>query len=96
MYALALCRRQVVYSPPAHLQADEAEDKEPQAEARLGRRLLVQPAVYVHQIAEPCRGSPGLLGIPRPVSAPCLLGPEGTKQHAYGHEREPYVHQIVY
>ena len=51
--------------------------------------------VDIDQIGELRGGSPRLLGIPRPVGATRLLGPQCAKEHADGQKRPAYVDQIV-
>lgn len=93
--ALALSRWQVVDAPPAHLEAGEAEEEEPEAEAVAGRCGAMQTCVDVHQIAEPGNGCPGLFRIPCPIGAPRFFGPECAEEHADGHEGEADVDEVV-
>ena len=88
--AEALGGREVVDTPPAHLEKDEGEyQQEKMAAERLdggldrrtsprGRRKngsLSLAQMQVQKIAEPSGGGPGLFRIPCPVVSPCLLGP---------------------
>ena len=58
----------------------------------MARQLAI---VDVDQVSELGDGCPRLFGIPRPVMAPCLLGPQGTKEHADGHKGQSYADEIV-
>ena len=93
MDAGALGGGQVIDTPPTHLQEYKRNEQYPQSELWLVSGYL--SVMYIYQISEPGDGSPRLLRIPRPVMSPCLLGPEGTKEHANGHKGEADINEIV-
>ena len=93
MDAGALGCGQVINAPPAHLQEYERNEQDPQGETRPVSGYL--PVMHIDEIGEPGDSGPCLLRIPRPVVTPCLLGPEGTKEHADGHKGEADVNKIV-
>ena len=74
----ALGRREVIDTPPTHLQQDEGEN-EP------GKKEVLVPIgrtkVKIEQIAEPSGKSPSLLGVPRPIVTPSFLSPQRTHHH---------------
>ena len=92
MYAV-LSRREVVHSPPAHLQAKEREDQ--QKAQPFARSSSHKSEMYIHHIAEPCDQSPCLLRIPAPVMAPCLFRPDRTRKHAECKERRSDIHKRI-
>lgn len=88
-----LCARQIVDSPPANLQQDEADNQHPKG--HLNTRLRQTAIVDESQIAEPRDGSPRLFWVPSPIVPPSLLCPKGTKEHSEGHESQSDIYQIV-
>ena len=93
MNAGTLCRWQVVNAPPAHLQEDEREDKQPHCQTR----LVVWQAtiVNINKVCEPSDGSPCLFWVPRPIVSPSFLSPKSTKEHAEGHKGETDIDKVV-
>ncbi len=51
--------------------------------------------MHIDKIGEPGDGGPSLLGVPRPVMTPGLLGPQSAKEHADSHKGEADVHQVI-
>ena len=93
VYAGALGRGQIIDAPPAHLQEDERDDEHPESKAL--SMVWKVTIVHIDKIGQPGDGRPRLLGIPRPVVPPCLLGPESTEEHANGKEGEAYIDEII-
>ena len=85
MDARALCGGQILDAPPTHLQEYERNEQDPEGETRPVGGYL--PVMHMDEIGEPGDGCPRLLGVPRPVVPPCLLGPQGSEEHADGNQR---------
>ena len=84
MYATFDGGGKIVDAPPAHLEEEEGNDEHPKGCPAV---VAGQPFVVdVDEVGEPCDGSPGFLGVPRPVVPPGFLCPEGTEEHAEGEE----------
>ena len=92
--AHALCRWQVVDAPPAHLQAEEAEQLPQQGRPYCLRATAAQ--VYEDKEAEPSGGCPSFLRVPRPIGAPSLFCPQSSEEHSDGDEGQAYPRQVVY
>ena len=69
----ALGRGKVINAPPTHLQEHERYKQYPQSELRLVSGYF--SVMHIAEIGEPGDGGPRLLGVPRPVVSPRLLGP---------------------
>ena len=93
MDAGALGGGQVIDAPPTHLEQYKRYEQYPQSELRLVSGNL--SVMYIDQIGEPGDGGPRLLRVPRPVMPPCLLGPQGTEEHADSHKGQTDIHQII-
>ena len=89
----ALGRGQVVDTPPAHLQEDEGDEEPPERCTAVAVRTDAH--VDISQIGEPCRSSPSLLGVPRPVVPPGFLRPERPEENTDSHERPADLHEVV-
>jgi len=91
--AHALSRREVVDPPPAHLQKDEGDEEPPECCTAIA--VGADAHVDISQIGEPCRSSPSLLGVPRPVVPPGFLRPERPEENTDSHERPADLHEVV-
>ena len=98
MHALS-GRGQEVDPIPAHLQQQKDDD-----ESRIGRhgRLTfwtgavgLQPQMHIEQTSTPCGGGPSLFGVPGPIVAPCLFGPDASRKHAEGEEKETDADETI-
>ena len=93
MDAGALGCGDVIDAPPTHLQEHERNEQYPQSELWLVSGYL--PVMHIDEIGEPGDGGPRLLGVPRPVMTPSLLGPQGSEKHADGHKSKADVDEVV-
>lgn len=92
MYACPFCRRQEVYSPPAHLQQYERKDKKCKESVCIA---VGGTQMKIEQVTEPCGKCPCLFGIPCPIITPCLFCPQGTHCHSECKEHPTYAHKTV-
>ena len=88
-----LCRRQIINTPPAHLQAAECHNQNSNGTFTVGRASHAK--VRITQIQQPCCRRPCFLRIPCPVMPPRFLCPKSAKQHPDGHECQTHTHQFV-
>ena len=93
MDADALGRRQVVDTPPAHLQEDEGDEEPP--ERCMAVAVGADAHMDISQVGEPRGSSPRLLRVPRPIVAPGLLSPERPEENTDGHEGPTYLDEVV-
>ena len=92
VYARPFCRRQEVYSPPAHLQQYERKDEKCEQSVCIA---IGRAKMKIEQIAEPRGECPCLLGIPCPIVTPCLFCPQGTHCHSQRKEHPAYAHKAI-
>ena len=88
-----MSRRQIVDTPPAHLQAHETNNQQPKS--RLVLQRIGVPLMNIKQIDEPRCRSPRFFRVPAPIVSPSIFCPYSAKQHANSDKSQAYVHQIV-
>ena len=92
MYAV-LSSRQVVDSPPAHLQTCESKYK--QKTQHSARSPARNPQMDIEHIDKPRHQGPGLLRIPAPIVAPRLLRPKHSRKHAESQKGRTYIYKGI-
>src|SRR5437899_8968305 len=80
--------------------APEAEDDHAEAEDLVERGAMTFPApvhagMDVGAVNQPHDQRPGLLGVPGPVPAPCVVGPHGAQNDPEGQQRESDHDRLV-